>query len=117
MLPLTLVLDWPWTLAMPHPTTWAAALGVGLLSTELAYVLYFRILAASGAINLLLVTFVIPIGAILLGAVVLGETLLPRHSVGMARQNPPVRRPSSTVHEKPPSRSCSGHIQHAGPSV
>jgi len=51
LLPLMLLVDRPWTLAMPHPATWAAVLGVGLLSTALAYVLYFRILAAAGATN------------------------------------------------------------------
>ncbi len=84
LLPLMLLVDRPWTLAMPHAATWGAVLGVGLLSTALAYVLYFRILAASGATNLLLVTFLIPVSAILLGAFVLGETLLPQHFGGMA---------------------------------
>ena len=84
LLPLMLLVDRPWTLAMPHAATWAAVLGVGLLSTALAYVLYFRILAAAGATNLLLVTFLIPVSAILLGALVLGETLLARHFGGMA---------------------------------
>ena len=84
LLPLMLLVDRPWTLAMPHAATGAAVLGVGLLSTALAYVLYFRILAAAGATNLVLVTFLIPVSAILLGALVLGETLLPRHFVGMA---------------------------------
>ncbi|HEY0203079.1 MAG TPA: EamA family transporter [Acetobacteraceae bacterium] len=79
LLPLMLLMDRPWTLAPPHAATWAAVLGVGLLSTALAYVLYFHILAAAGATNLLLVTFLIPVSAILLGAVVLGEVLLPRH--------------------------------------
>ncbi len=84
LLPLMLLVDQPWTLAVPHAATWGAVLGVGLLSTALAYVLYFRILAAAGATNLLLVTFLIPVSAILLGALVLGETLLPRHFGGMA---------------------------------
>ena len=84
LLPLMLLVDRPWALPMPHPATWAAVLGVGLLSTALAYVLYFRILAVAGATNLLLVTFLIPVSAILLGALVLGETLLPRHFGGMA---------------------------------
>ena len=83
LLPLVLLVDRPWTLAMPHAATWAAVLGVGLLSTALAYVLYFRILAAAGATNLLLVTFLIPASAILLGSLVLGERLLPRHFGGM----------------------------------
>ncbi len=84
LLPLMLVVDRPWTLAMPGAAIWGAVLGVGLLSTALAYVLYFRILAAAGATNLLLVTFLIPVSAILLGVLVLGETLLPRHFGGMA---------------------------------
>ena len=84
LLPLMLLVDRPWTLAMPHAITWAAVLGVGLLSTALAYVLYFRILAVAGATNLLLVTFLIPVSAILLGALMLDETLLLRHFGGMA---------------------------------
>lgn len=83
LLPIMLLVDCPWTLAMPHVTTWGAVLGVGLLSTALGYVLYFRILAVAGATNLLLVTFLIPVSAILLGALVLGELLLPRHFLGM----------------------------------
>ena len=83
LLPVMLLVDRPWTLAMPHAETWAAVLGIGLLSTALAYVLYFRILAAAGATNLLLVTFLLPVSAILLGAIVLGETLMARHFGGM----------------------------------
>lgn len=84
LFPVMLLLDRPWTLAPPHAATWGAVLGVGLLSTALAYVLYFRILAAAGATNLLLVTFLIPVSAILLGALVLGEVLRGRHALGMA---------------------------------
>ena len=84
LLPLALLVDQPWHLAMPHAATWGAVLGIGLLSTALAYVLYFRILATAGATDLMLVTFLIPVSAILLGVLVLGETLLPRHVVGMA---------------------------------
>jgi drug/metabolite transporter (DMT)-like permease len=84
LLPVALLVDRPWTLGVPHSATWGAVLGVGLLSTALAYVLYFRILAVAGATNLLLVTFLIPVSAILLGALVLDETLLSRHFLGMA---------------------------------
>lgn len=48
-----------------------------MLSTALAYVLYFRILARAGATNLLLVTFLLPVGAILLGTTALGEASPP----------------------------------------
>ena len=84
ILPIMLIVDRPWLLpAPPGATTWAALAGLALLSTALAYVLYFRILAAAGATNLLLVTFLIPVTAILLGALVLGERLAPRHFAGM----------------------------------
>jgi drug/metabolite transporter (DMT)-like permease len=84
MLPLALVVDRPWTLPAPGTATIAALLGLGLLSTALAYLLYFRILAAAGATNLLLVTFLIPVSAILLGVLVLGERLEATHLAGMA---------------------------------
>jgi drug/metabolite transporter (DMT)-like permease len=84
LLPLALAVDRPWQLALPGPTTVAAVLGFALLSTALAYVLYFRLLASAGATNLLLVTFLIPVSAILLGALVLGERLTARQLLGMA---------------------------------
>jgi drug/metabolite transporter (DMT)-like permease len=85
ILPIMLIVDRPWTLAAPpSATVWAALAGLALLSTALAYVLYFRILAAAGATNLLLVTFLIPVIAIPLGATVLGERLEARHFAGMA---------------------------------
>jgi drug/metabolite transporter (DMT)-like permease len=54
-----------------------------VLSTAVAYVLYFKILETAGATNLLLVTFLIPVTAILLGTYVLREHLLLSHLVGM----------------------------------
>lgn len=84
MLPLWLLVDRPWTLPLPGIESWAAVIGIALLCTALGYVLYFRILATAGATNLLLVTFVNPISAIVLGAFVLGERLEPRHFGGMA---------------------------------
>lgn len=84
MLPLALALEKPWAMPTPSATAMAAVLGLAALSTALAYVLYFRILAMAGAVNLLLVTFLIPVSAILLGILVLQEALLPHHLLGMA---------------------------------
>ena len=84
LLPLALLVDRPWKLAAPGAETLLALAGVAALSTALAYVIFFRLLAAAGATNLLLVTLLIPVTAILLGVAVLGETLLPRHLAGMA---------------------------------
>ena len=82
--PLAMLVDRPWRLAMPSPAALAALLALAVLSTALAYVIYFRILARAGATNLLLVTFLIPVSAILLGTAVLGERLAPHHFAGMA---------------------------------
>jgi drug/metabolite transporter (DMT)-like permease len=84
ILPMALMIDQPWLLAPPSAHTWAGLLGIGALSTALAYILYFRILAAAGATNLALVTFLIPISAILLGGLLLDERLDAKHFVGMA---------------------------------
>ena len=82
--PLVMAVDRPWGLPVPGMTAILALVGVAAISTALAYVLYFRILATAGATNLLLVTFLIPVSAILLGGLFLGEALLPRHMAGMA---------------------------------
>jgi drug/metabolite transporter (DMT)-like permease len=50
----------------------------------MAYILYFKILEVAGATNLLLVTLLMPVSAILLGSLILGETLEIAHFVGMA---------------------------------
>jgi drug/metabolite transporter (DMT)-like permease len=68
LLPLALVVETPWTLPLPGLAAWGAVLGLALLSTAWAYALYFRILASAGATNLLLVTLLVPVSAILLGA-------------------------------------------------
>lgn len=84
MLPFWLVIEQPWTMAMPSPPVIASVLALAVLSTVVAYVIYYRILATAGSVNLMLVTFLIPVTGILLGALVLGERLALRHFLGMA---------------------------------
>ena len=84
LLPLTLWIDQPWTMAMPSIEGMGSLLGIALLSTALAYVIYFRLLKTAGATNLLLVTLLIPVSAIILGVFFLDETLEPQHFFGMA---------------------------------
>lgn len=84
LLPVTVLIDRPWQLDGPGLEIWAAILGLALLSTALAYVLFFRILASAGAVNLMLVTFLIPVSAIMLGSAFLGEALAPSDFMGMA---------------------------------
>ena len=83
LIPLSLVVDRPWSLAPPSPGAWAAFFGIALLCTALAYLIYFRILAAAGATNLLLVTFLLPISALLLGALFLHEHVTTDALAGM----------------------------------
>ncbi len=84
ILPIALFADRLWAVPLPGATTWAAIAGLAVLSTALAYVIFFRILATAGATNLLLVTLLIPVSAILLGTAILGERLAFGHFAGMA---------------------------------
>ncbi|MBL4614892.1 MAG: DMT family transporter [Magnetovibrio sp.] len=84
LIPLALWVDRPWTLAMPGLDTWAALVGLAVLSTALAYILYFRILSTAGATNVLLVTLLVPVSAIMLGVAFLHETLETKSLLGMS---------------------------------
>ena len=83
LIPVALTFDDPMNIVALGPKSWAAVISLAVLSTAVAYILYFRILASSGATNLLLVTFLIPVSAILLGSFVLGESLDTVHFLGM----------------------------------
>ena len=84
LIPLCILIDTPWNLSFPKTETILAVLGIAAFSTALAYILYFQLLKRAGASNLLLVTFLIPVSAILLGVMFLGETLALRQIGGMA---------------------------------
>jgi drug/metabolite transporter (DMT)-like permease len=75
MVPIMLVVDQPWTMAMPRLDATLAGLALALISTALAYFLYFRLIDRSGASNAQLVAFLMPILAVILGIAFLGESL------------------------------------------
>ena len=79
---LVAVFDNPSTLFAASIETWAAILGLAVLATALAYIVFFRIIESSGPANVLLVTMLIPVSAILMGHFVLGEELSLREIVG-----------------------------------
>ncbi|MFD0908429.1 DMT family transporter [Ruegeria arenilitoris] len=83
MLPVMLVVDGAPSFDLPM-TTWIAVAYYALVATAGAYLLYYRVLAAAGSGNLLLVTLIIPPVAILLGAYVRHETLAPNAFIGFA---------------------------------
>ena len=84
MLPVSLIVDRPWSLPIPPVTTMAAVLALALASTALGYILFFRIIALAGAVNASLVTLLVPPSAILLGTLFLGEVLSAADLAGLA---------------------------------
>ena len=83
MFPLALVVDQPWTMAMPPLTAWASIAALAVVCSAFGYVLYFRLIDSSGATNALLVTLLVPPVAILLGSLFLAEVLAPHDFAGL----------------------------------
>lgn len=84
LLPLSLAADHPWTLPMPGWQVWASLLVIALVNTALAYFVFFKMLATVGVTYISLVTFLIPVIALLLGAWFLGEGVTAQALAGMA---------------------------------
>lgn len=83
LLPITLFVEGAIDISSTNTATWGAILGLAVVSTAAAYVLYFKILELAGATNVLLVTLLVPVSAILLGSLFLNEYLETIHFVGM----------------------------------
>ena len=84
LVPVVVVVDTPWRLAMPGLTVIAAILGLALVSTAAAYVVFFAIIRRAGATNVLLVTMLIPVSALFLAVAFLGERVSAAEIAGMA---------------------------------
>ncbi len=74
---LALPAAWLWPAQLPGGRAWLAVLAVGVLCTGLAYVLYFRLIEQAGPAKALAVTFVVPVFAVIYGAVFLREAVTP----------------------------------------
>ncbi len=83
MLPLIFLLEDPLAISFPDTEMIISLLGISILCTAYAYVLFFKILSNAGATNVSLVTFLVPISAIILGILWLGETLTTSNIIGM----------------------------------
>lgn len=83
MVPMAWYFDGPITLDL-QPRTLIAIAYYALGATALAYLLYYRVLTLAGSGNLMLVTLLVAPNAIVLGALVLGETLPPNAYKGFA---------------------------------
>ena len=84
LLPLSLLADHPWTLPMPGGAVWASLLAIALVNTALAYFVYFKMVASVGVTYISLVTFLIPIIALMLGAAFLHESVTAQALAGTA---------------------------------
>ncbi len=76
MLPLSLLIDRPWTLAPAPEALWSIA-ALGVLSTALAMVLYFRLVRTLGAVGVTSGSYLRAGCSVLLGVVFLGEAVTP----------------------------------------
>ncbi len=74
LIPASLLLELPWTLT-PTPIALTSIVILAVLGTGIAYLLYFWLIANTGPTRTSLVTFISPILAVILGAVVLNEKL------------------------------------------
>ncbi len=83
MLPLIFMIEDPFSISSPSSEMLISILGLAIACTAVAYVLYFKILASAGATNVSLVTFLVPVSAILLGVLWLGENLTASNLLGM----------------------------------
>ena len=84
MAPIVLLVDGVHGAAGAGPAAWAAGAGLALLATALAYIIFFNLTSKAGSSNTSLVTMIVPVAAILLGALVLGERLESFEMAGMA---------------------------------
>ncbi|MEE9375551.1 MAG: DMT family transporter [Rhizobiaceae bacterium] len=84
MIPVALFIDIPWTLPMPSSAAIWSVIILALVCSAYAYILFFRILSRAGAVNVSLVTLLVPVSAVILGILVIGETLTFRQLLGMA---------------------------------
>lgn len=81
---LALPAAWLWPAAMPGGVAWGSALALAALCTALAYILYFRLMGRVGPTNAVSVTFLIPLFAILWGAIFLHEAVTAQMVAGGA---------------------------------
>lgn len=75
LLPIAGVAERFWQLPIPGAPAILAVLGLAIISTALAYLVFFRLNATAGPTNVMLVTLLIPVTATALGVVLLGETI------------------------------------------
>jgi drug/metabolite transporter (DMT)-like permease len=82
MLPVMLWFDRPWQRPLPSTESLLAATGLAIPATAIAYFFYFKTIDRAGATNAMLVAFIMPVIAVMLGIAFLGEVLTGGQIVG-----------------------------------
>jgi drug/metabolite transporter (DMT)-like permease len=83
LIPASLVMERPWTMA-PSAVSVLALLGLAVVSTALAFVIYFRLIQTLGSVGTTAQAYLrVPIG-VAIGVAVLGERLSPTAWIGLA---------------------------------
>lgn len=82
--PLPLLFETPFSSAAPSLTAIFAVAAMAVASTSIAYLLFFRLIARVGVGNSMLVALLMPVVAIALGVMVLGERLRDEQLAGKA---------------------------------
>ncbi len=75
-------IDQPWSLAAPSQNTVLSLVALAVFGTAVAYIVFFKILVRAGASNVMLVTLLIPVTALALGNVFLGEPINLKEIIG-----------------------------------
>jgi len=75
-------IDKPWNLPMPSMSAVWSLLALAVFGTAFAYIVFFKILVRAGASNVMLVTLLLPITALALGNVFLGEPIQAKEILG-----------------------------------
>ncbi len=73
LVPLALLIERPYTLPLPPWTAVGALVGLAVLSTALAFVIYYRVMERATATYMSMVTYMIPMVGLALGMLVLHE--------------------------------------------
>lgn len=83
LLPFMILIERPWALAMPGAVPLLSLAALAVLSTALAYVIYWALIARAGGTNTILVTLLIPVGGVFFAWLLLGEAFTLAEAAGM----------------------------------
>ncbi len=84
LMPVMLLVDQPWTLAMPSLPSILSMVALGVVGTALAFILYYRMMERVGASYISMVAYMIPVFGIIFGVLLLDETITQAMVIGCA---------------------------------